>query len=143
MAAGNRGTVDIGHPGNSSSDLSRQILYGVNENDMSYHNYELVPPFTLNADTGLSSGIKDELDAIKGQMRAIPVFSSLTGGNGNNSYYTIECFMGVRILDVKLTGGNKYVIAQPCNFIDETVIRGTSTTIHQNETIFAPAVIIR
>ena len=116
------GTVDIGAPNNSTSDLARQILYGITPEDLEYvggsleldENGEL----ELNGDTGISAGMKDELEAIKGQPRIIPIFTQVVG-NGNNAQYTIVNFVGVRILEVKLTGkmSSKRVIIQPANII--------------------------
>ena len=133
LPPGNFGTVDIGSPNNSTADLSRQILEGVNESDMSYfdnNELKLGPDGTLllNGDTGLSAGIKDELEAIKGMPRTIPLFNNVSG-NGNNSMYTIVGFAGIRILNVKLTGkmSNKAVIIQPAYVVDQTAITGDAS----------------
>ncbi len=115
---GNRGTVDIGSSNNSTADIARQILHGVSPQDLEHHGGELkfndqgVLP--LNGDTGISAGVKDELAAIRGQPRIIPVFSRVSAP-GNNATYTIVKFVGVRIMDVKLTGSmsSKRVIIQP------------------------------
>jgi hypothetical protein len=129
MPAGNRGTVDIGSSNNSTADLSRQILYGINSNDMSYMtNGELVVdpgPLFLNGDTGISAGTKDELAQIIGEPRAIPLFIEVSG-NGNNATYSVVRFVGVRVMAVKLTGpmSKKHLIVQPTPFRDSTVIRG-------------------
>ena len=40
-APGNRGTVDIGSPGNSTNDIERQILYGVSPSDLAFHGGKL------------------------------------------------------------------------------------------------------
>ncbi|WP_162006605.1 TadG family pilus assembly protein [Roseimaritima sediminicola] len=115
---GNRGTVDIGAANNSTRDLSRQILHGISKQDLIDLNKPLKldanGELLLNGDTGISAGVKDELAAIIGQKRVIPIFSQVTG-NGNNAMYTIVRFAGVRILDVKLTGrmSQKRVIIEP------------------------------
>jgi hypothetical protein len=129
LPTGNRGTVDIGHPGNSTADLKRQILHGCNEYDLSFFpNNELrfdQGPLYLNGDTGLSAGIKNELAQIIGQPRAIPLFINVSG-NGNNATYTVVKFAGVRLVAVKLTGPpkKKYVMAQPSQYTDCTLVRG-------------------
>jgi hypothetical protein len=117
---GNRGTVDIGNNNNSTRDIARQILQGLTAEDLAPYggtlqldeNGELL----LNGDTGISAGVKDELQAIKGQPRIIPIFRDVSGP-GNNAWYTIVGFAGVRIMDVKLTGSmnSKRVIIQPAN----------------------------
>ena len=127
LPPGNFGTVDIGSPNNSTADLSRQILYGVNEADLAWFGGELKlgadGTLILNGDTGLSAGVKDELEAIKGQPRAIPIYSTVAGP-GNNAMFTIVKFAGIRIMNVKLTGkmSSKEVIIQPAVVIDDAVI---------------------
>lgn len=134
LSPGNFGTVDIGSPNNSTADLSRQIRYGVNADDLSYFpNGELRlganGTLSLNGDTGLSAGVKDDLAAIIGKPRTIPLFSTMSG-NGNNANYTIVGFGGIRILDVKLTGSmnSKYVMIQPAIVVDATAEGGTGNT---------------
>ena len=119
---GNRGTVDIGSSNNSTADISRQIVDGVSSSDLDYHGGKLEldddGELPLNGDTGISAGVKDELESIKGQPRIIPIFSQVAGP-GNNATYTIVQFAGVRIMEVKLTGkqSSKRVIIQPANII--------------------------
>ncbi len=122
---GNRGTVDIGGANNSTADLARQIVDGISEADLNELGKPLVfddeGQLTLNGDTGISAGVKDELASIIGQTRVIPIFSSVTG-NGNNAKYRIVKWAGVRILDVKLTGpmSKKMVMVQPMRRSAET-----------------------
>ncbi|MCA9148550.1 MAG: hypothetical protein KDA92_04605, partial [Planctomycetales bacterium] len=108
---GNRGTVDIGSSNNSTNDLKRQITDGISPSDLEHHGGKLEltscngsdPSLSLNADTGISAAIKAQLDEIKGEPRVIPIFSQISG-NGNNANYTITGFVGIRIMEVKLTG---------------------------------------
>jgi Flp pilus assembly protein TadG len=132
LPPGNFGTVDIGSSGNSTADLVRQILYGVNAADLAHHGGELRlgddGTLLLNGDTGLSAGIKDELEAIKGKARTIPIFSTVAGP-GNNAMFTVVGFAGIRIMNVKLTGSmsSKNVIIQPAITVDETALVEAST----------------
>ncbi len=147
LPPGNRGTVDLGASNNSTSDLARQILYGLNADDLSHFpNNEVKAscshPLPLNGDTGISAGMKDELQSIIGQPRCIPIFTQAVG-NGNNCTYTIIKFVGVRVVDVKLTGNPKYVRVQPCPFSDENVTYDTSGAPINNETIFSKPVLIQ
>jgi hypothetical protein len=130
VGSGNFGTVDIGNPNNSTADLSRQILEGPNQIDFSYLpdcTLELSPTGTLilEGDTGISAGIKDELVAVIGQPRTIPLYSTVSG-NGNNAQYTIVGFAGMTILHVQLTGPqrNRHITIQPTMVIDESVVGG-------------------
>ncbi|MBA4020426.1 MAG: hypothetical protein C0483_24970 [Pirellula sp.] len=119
---GNRGTVDIGSSNNSTADLSRQIVHGISASDMNYIGgslqFDSQGTLSLNGDTGISAGVKDELASIIGQRRIIPIFQSVTGP-GNNAQYSITKFVGVRIMAVQLTGkmSGKYLIVQPANMV--------------------------
>jgi Flp pilus assembly protein TadG len=126
LPPGNFGTVDIGSPNNSTADISRQILEGVNANDLSYFGGQLLvgeSGLDINGDTGLSAGIADELAAIEGIPRAIPIFDTVSGP-GNNSTFHVVGFAGIRITNVRLTGsmGSKEVVIQPGYVVDDAVI---------------------
>ncbi len=131
LPPGNRGTVDLGSPNNSTQDLKRQIVHGLNAEDLSWFGGELRFDdvlLELNGDTGLSAGIEALLKEVIGQAKAIPVFSSVSGP-GNNATYTITKFVGIRILDVKLAGNpsKRHVTIQPAPFSDSTVVRSRKT----------------
>ena len=131
LPPGNRGTVDLGSPNNSTQDLKRQIVHGLNAEDLSWFGGELRfddVPLELNGDTGLSVGIEASLREVIGQAKAIPIFSSVSGP-GNNATYTITKFVGIRILDVNLAGNpsKRRVVVQPAPFSDSTVVRSRNT----------------
>ncbi len=144
LPPGNFGTVDIGNSNNSTADLSRQILHGVNADDLDYMGGQLAfaenGTLLLNGDTGLSAGVKDELAAIKGQARAIPIFTTVTG-NGNNAQFTTVRFGGIRIMNVKLTGAmsKKELIIQPAIVVDDAAI--SSSEVVSNY-VYAPPVLV-
>ena len=133
LPPGNFGTVDIGGTNNSTADIERQIIDGISAEDFAYHGGELKlgddGTLTLTGDTGLSAGFKDELEAIIGQPRAIPLFSYV-GGVGDNAEFTIVGFAGIRIMHVRLTGApeHKHVIIQPAYVVDGTVITDPGST---------------
>ncbi|TWU28338.1 TadE/TadG family type IV pilus assembly protein [Bythopirellula polymerisocia] len=143
---GNRGTVDIGSSNNSTSDIARQILYGINAADMACMGGSIAfndsGELYLNGDTGISAGVKDELAAIKGKPRCIPIFSNVTSP-GNNATYTIVKWMGIRIMDVKLTGpmSKKHVTIQAAPMVGPGVI--PSTTTGTSSYVYSPAVLIQ
>lgn len=131
---GNRGTVDIGSSGNSTADLSRQIRQGVSAEDLSHLPGGTLSPgpdgtISLNGDTGISAGIKDDLASIIGETRIIPLFTKVSG-NGNNATYTIVQFVGVRVLAVNLTGklSNRYVMVQPASMVVDGGIPASDDT---------------
>jgi hypothetical protein len=138
---GNRGTVDIGSSNNSTNDIARQIVDGVSDTDLEYHGGELkldeYGELLLNGDTGISAGVKDELASIIGQPRVVPVFQQVEGP-GNNAMYTIVKFVGIRILEVKLTGkmSSKRVIVQPAAVVTQSVI--ASETEGTSQLVYSP-----
>lgn len=143
---GNRGTVDIGGGNNSTADIARQIVNGISEADLNELGKPLVldesGALTLNGDTGISAGVKDELSSIIGQTRVIPIFASVTG-NGNNAVYKIVKWAGVRILAVRLTGplSQKMVMVQPAPIISRnTVVSSTTST---SSRVFSPVLLVR
>jgi hypothetical protein len=128
---GNFGTVDIGSPNNSTCDLSRQIRNGISHQDMEHMGGSLQfndqGTLTLEGDTGISAGMKDDLASIIGKPRIIPIYRSVSG-NGNNARYTIVKFGGIRILDVDLTGSkktSKHVTIQPAKVVTKGGISST------------------
>jgi hypothetical protein len=103
------------------------------------NNYEL----DLNGDTGISAGVKDELNAIIGQPRMIPIFKECQFP-GNNAQYTIVHWWGVRIMEVKLTGpmNKKRVMIQLARVITRGGIE-TSDDVQTSTFVYSPAWLIR
>ncbi|MEW4569670.1 pilus assembly protein TadG-related protein [Tautonia sp. JC769] len=130
---GNWGTVNIGTSNNSTSTLGAQIRYGVTPQQLSrYPGGKLTLNQTdnqgrdyvmLGGDPGISAGIKDDLEAIIGKPRTIPIYSE-NSGNGNNAQYKVIDFASVRVLAVNFKGNPKYVIVQPALTRDPTAIPG-------------------
>ncbi len=143
---GNRGTVDIGSRNNSTADIARQILSGISPSDLAHHGGKLEldenGELELNGDTGISAGVKDELADIKGEPRIIPIFSQVIGP-GNNAQYTIVQFVGVRIMEVKLTGSmsGKKVIIQPAKVLARGGI--PRTDVQSSYFVYSPVWLVR
>jgi hypothetical protein len=144
MPPGNRGTVDIGTTNNGTNNLTRQILYGLSASDLAPYGGQLLfnQGLQLDGNPGLSAAIKDPLTSIIGQPRVMPIFSQVSG-NGANAVYTIVKFVGVRVLDVQLTGSpsQKHVTVQPCPYTDPTVVPGNTTLT--SDSILAPVQLIQ
>jgi Flp pilus assembly protein TadG len=144
---GNRGTVDIGSRNNSTRDIARQIVSGISADDLVALGKPLClesgGTMTLEGDTGISAGVKDELASIIGKTRIIPVFSRVDG-NGNNAVYTIERWVGVRILSVRLTGAmnQKQVMVQPTGVVARNVIPGDASRVW-SEGLYSPVVLVK
>jgi Flp pilus assembly protein TadG len=143
---GNRGTVDIGPSNNSTSDIARQIVYGISPSDMAAIGgkleFDASGKLYLNGDTGISAGVKDELASIIGQPRIIPIFSTVSG-NGNNATYTIVKWQGIRIVNVKLTGSmsQKNVMVQVCPVVSKGIIQSGSTGT--SSFVYSPVVLVK
>ncbi len=147
---GNRGTVDIGPSNNSTCDIARQIVEGISAADMQALvdggrslEFDSNGVLALNGDTGISAGVKDELASIKGQPRIIPVFDRVEGP-GNNAEYTITKFVGVRIMEVKLTGkmSGKCVMVQPACVMTRGGIPATTDT-QKSHYVYSPVWLVR
>jgi hypothetical protein len=143
---GNRGTVDVGSPNNSTCDLARQILHGVSQEDLAYHGgkleFDSCGKLYLNGDTGISAGMKDELAAIIGKPRVIPIFSQVEGP-GNNAQYTIVKWAGIRILDVNLTGpmSKKHVTIQAAPIAPSGII--PASTSGTSDYVYSSVVLVK
>lgn len=82
----------------------------------------------------------DELASIIGQTRIVPLFTNVTNP-GSNATYTIVKWVGVRIMDVKLIGNNKYLYLQPATFVATGMSRvseGGPLAEIRDDTVFAP-----
>ncbi|MCA9265313.1 MAG: hypothetical protein KDA60_15740 [Planctomycetales bacterium] len=146
-SSGNSGTVDIGSSNNSTADIARQILYGISDEDLDAVGGEICldenGELTLNGDTGISAGVKDELAAIIGQPRVIPIYSHVYGP-GNNANYTIVKWVGIRIMAVDLTGSkkkNKKVIVQPAPIVCKGIIESDSE--ETSDYVYSPVMLVR
>ncbi len=145
LPAGNSGTVNLGAPNNSTADISRQIVEGLNAYDLSFFGGEISTangPLTVTGDPGISAGFKDELRSIIGQTRAIPVFDHVNG-QGVNTTYRVVKFVGCRVMAVKLTGPltKKHLIVQPARIPNIHAVRNIEYVFNP-DSILAPPVLI-
>ena len=97
----------------------------------------------LNGDTGLSAAIKDDLTAIIGLPRAIPLFDQVSGP-GNNAMFRIVGFAGIQIVEVTLTGpmNSKRVVIQPAFVVDPTAITGPGSPAF-GDFVYEPVKLVR
>lgn len=112
---GNWGTVDIGSQNNSTADLSAQILNGLRQTDLnalyqdgriSTNKYiDASVDINVQADTGLSSGLKHAVQAIHGQSRYMPIYGTASG-NGNNAQFEIVGWGFVKVVSSNWNGNN-------------------------------------
>lgn len=136
---GNWGTVKVGVSNNSTSTLGAQIVGGITPAQLAtfpggtiqLSSATTPPSLTLSANPGISAGLKSSIDAIIGQTRFIPIYSSVSG-NGNNTTYTIVKFAGVRVMADNFQGNPKYVIVQPAFVNDATAIPSSAESSWSN-----------
>jgi hypothetical protein len=144
-APGNFGTVDVGNPNNSTTDIKRQINEGVSAADLAYLGGTLDlgedGTLLLNGDTGISASIGKELANIIGKPRTIMLYTVVTG-NGNNAYFTIVKFVGIRIVEVKLTGNPKRILVQPAVHITGSVIPGDGGD-NTSDSVYSPVILVK
>ena len=126
-SSGNLGTVNIGVSNNSTSYISNQIRNGLSRGDLQFHggSVELnqFGKLYLSGNPGLSAAMQDDLESIVGEVRVIPVYRSVWG-NGNTALFEIVKFVAVRIMSVKLNGGDKAINIQPASLTLEGLIQG-------------------
>ncbi len=116
--AGNYGTVNFSR---SKVSNSTSVLRDIIENGPNVVDWPDLPdilwatpsaPVDINGDPGLSVGMESAVEAIVGQTRIIPLYSTVSG-TGNNTFYRIVGFVPVTIVDVDLHGGTKHITIQP------------------------------
>ncbi|MHB8902272.1 MAG: pilus assembly protein TadG-related protein [Thermoguttaceae bacterium] len=123
VVPGNWGTLDIGATNNSTSDLADQIVNGLRQSDLDalaaagtipVNTYlDASTSLWLQADTGLSSGMKDAVAQVVGQRRIVPIYDELNGGHGNNLEFHVVKWGVVKVVGSQFQGSkNTYVTIQ-------------------------------
>ncbi len=146
LPPGNRGTVGFGHTGDSVEEVRRQILEGLDQSDLSYFpdgkiTASFANPLVVKGYTGVSDDLENQLAAVEGQPRALPVFTT-TSGDGDGAYYTIVKFVGVRVVHVELKGHPPEVLIQPASLMDSTAVRDTTGSATVEDGVFTRPVLV-
>lgn len=116
--SGNYGTINftLTKFNNSTSTLEDLIVNGPEQSQWTdlptILGANMNNPVPVNGDPGLSAGVESAVQSILGKPRVLPLYNSVSG-SGNNSYYSIVGFVSVTIVDVNLSGNNKYIKIQP------------------------------
>jgi Flp pilus assembly protein TadG len=146
---GNRGTVKIGTSNNSTATVVNQILNGISPAEMAnYPNSQLTfdsnGHLYLGANPGISAGFKSALASIIGQTRFIPLFDAVNG-NGNNAVYEIVAFVGIRVLDVGLTGSmsSKHLTVQPALVYTRGALPNTNSNGTTGYYVYTPIFLVK
>jgi Flp pilus assembly protein TadG len=114
---GNWGTVDIGSMNNSTSDMRDQILNGLHQSHLDHllddgriptsTHIDCTQPMWVNADTGISSGIKAAIQAVHTKRRLMPVYDTLNGTMaGNNLEFRVIKWGVITVVDSQWHGNN-------------------------------------
>jgi hypothetical protein len=118
---GNWGTVDIGSAANSTSDIVDQTINGLHQSHLdALHADGRIPtneyidarePMMVNADTGISVGMRRGIEAVHGLQRLMPIYDSFAGDpQGNNLEFHIVGWGVVTVVDSSWNGAkNTYV----------------------------------
>ena len=145
LTSGNFGTLNIGHDQNSTSMLARQIREGLNSSDLNMYGGELKldgsGQLSLTGDPGLSTSLKDDIGAVAGVPKIIPLYSQVAG-TGNGSSFTVVKWVGVRIMSVNLSGSDKKLVIQPADIKTHGAIPGDVSGSQTSDQIYTPAVLV-
>jgi Flp pilus assembly protein TadG len=111
---GNWGTIDVGAESNATSELNDQILNGLRQADLDeLYSEGTIPTNThinafyamwLDADTGLSAGLKHSVYEVIGKQRLVPIYDTLLGEGGDNMEAHIVNWGVVTISDAHFHG---------------------------------------
>ncbi|MEX0612061.1 MAG: TadE/TadG family type IV pilus assembly protein [Pirellulales bacterium] len=113
--SGNYGTINFSKTkaGNSTNVLRDLIVNGPAEADWPDLPDILAAthgkPVGVNGDPGLSAGMAPAVEAIVGESRILPLYSTVAG-QGNNTYYEIVGFTPITIVKVEFQGSQKSAI---------------------------------
>jgi hypothetical protein len=130
--SGNFGTINFSKSkvGNSTNVLRDLIENGPAEGDWpdlpDILDATPANPVGVNGDPGLSAGMKPAVEAIVGQPRILPLYSTVSG-QGNNTYYQLVGFTPITIVDVQFNGSKSSAITiQPAVIGQKSLIDGTN-----------------
>lgn len=147
-SSGNFGTINVGASENSTQHLSDVIRNGLTKDHLDFHGGDLSfdsnGELAMSGDTGLSTGIKDDLTAIIGKPAIIPLYSTVSG-EGNNANFVIVQFVGVRVMEVVLTGNDKRVTIQPAEVTYKGVVSSQSAPTASGDgsyQVYSPVAIV-
>ncbi len=126
---GNWGTLDIGSQNNSTSDLGDQIVNGLNQSHLdalltdgripSDSHIDAQSPTWLQADPGISAGLRAYVEQVHGENRIIPLYEQVTGEGGNNLEFQITGWGVVKVIDSNWQGmPNTYINVQKSYIYD-------------------------
>lgn len=121
---GNFGLINLRltNPQNDMPAFSNWILNGPSASDLDSFGasgYQATPaaPVDVKGGPGLKSSLQPDFQAIIGETRAVPLFSSYSG-NGSNTFYKVVGFAAVTVVKATGRGSNLEVVLQPMILIN-------------------------
>jgi len=71
----------------------------------------------------MTASIKQAIADVVGRSKTIMLHNQLTG-SGANALFTISGFVGIRVMDYRMTGSahNKYILIQPAVVMDTSTV---------------------
>ncbi len=144
---GNFGLVSIGPGANDTPAYRDWIAHGSSPSDMRHFGpngiqASLTNPARMKGGPGLKSTLVTDLQAIIGQTRIIPLYSTY-GGNGSNTYYDIVGFAGVTIVKAEGHGSNIDIRVQPISVVDRTATTGSASVNNVSRFVYRPLSLTR
>ncbi len=135
---GNWGTVDIGATSNSTAALVDQIKSGLRQSDLNHlhadgristNNYiDSVEPMMVNADTGISSGMRSAVESAHGETRLVPIYDTLAGKPaGNNLEFHIVAWGVVKVTGSHFQGAKDTYISVSKSYIYDGLLTTTDS----------------
>lgn len=125
LATGNFGLLNIGAPNQGTPAMSAQITDGVQPSDINKEIGTSVVNFVdsggnaithnITGNTGLKAALENAIKTRIGNVVAIFVHDKVSGSGANTVYRTTGVRF-VRVLDVSLQGGTKYLWIQPTTY---------------------------
>jgi hypothetical protein len=123
VVPGNWGTLDIGNENNSTNDLGNQIVNGLDQSNLDdLHADGRIPTNEyidaqsstwMEADTGISVGMKSAVRQVHGMTRIIPLYEATSGSSGNNLQFKVTQWGVVKVIDSGWNGAkNTFVQVQ-------------------------------
>ncbi len=130
---GNWGTLDIGSTNNSTSDLGNQIVNGLEQADLSALNSDGRIPTDeyidaqsstwMQADPGISAGMKGYVRQVHGQTRIIPLYEAMSVSGGDNLEYKITQWGVVKVIDSSWNGAQNISVKVQKAYVYEGDLR--------------------
>ena len=107
--------------------MGTQIEDGLSQSDLdSLQSQGVIPTadfidgtatLSLNADTGLSSGLRHSIAAVHGTTKIVPIYKGTSGKGGNNLTFEVQGWAAVDVIDSNFNGNKNTNLTVRKSFI--------------------------